>query len=320
MPAQLDPEEVQAIADAMAVGGGEKAPQEVAERDFRIPRRLSLEVVKKLEGTLRNSIPSITRSLQGVVPAELGLDLIAVREITAAGLFENPAPPFVIARFLADKAPGWMVWDPAQALACVQAALGMPDAGGSNVDASRELSFVERRLMARILETLLNPVAKRFGVEVDGMFIAEKPDDIGSWEDEGADADAHRLCVEFSLSALETDSTITLYLPGFLTSGVELDDEEDATEAPAVLGSIPIEIGARFDPVEVPLSQLLEIEVGDIIPLAPVRSAKLTLSVDSRPVASAELGRNYERLAVRVLELFKHEPGGEAPISSPTES
>lgn len=320
MPAELDPEEVQAIADAMAVGGGEKAPREVAERDFRIPRRLSLEVVKKLEGTLRNSVPSLTRSLQGVVPAELELELGSVHEITAAGLFENPAAPFVIAHFTSGKAPGWMVWDPAQAICCVQAALGMPDVDGSEVDATRELSFVERRLMARILETLLQPIARRFNIEVQDLFIAEKPDDIGSWEDEGPDGDAHRLCVEFHVKALGTDATITLYLPGFLTSGVELDEDEEASEAPAVLGSIPVEIGARFEAVEVPLSQLLEIEVGDIIPLAPVRSAKLSLSVDDRPVASAELGRNYERLAVRILEVFENQPDGEQPLNSPTES
>jgi flagellar motor switch protein FliM len=320
MSAQLDPEEVQAIADAMAVDGGEKPPLEVAERDFRIPRRLSLEVVKKLEGTLRNSIPSLKRSLQSVVPAELVLEPIAVREITAAGLFENPSPPFVIARFMTGNAPGWVVWEPSQAIACVQAALGMPDADGSKVDPDRELSFVERRLMARILEMLLAPIAKRFNLEVEGLFIAEKPDDIGSWEDEGPDADAHRLCVEFSLQALETESTITFYLPGFLTAGVDLDEVEEAVEAPAVLGSIPIEIGARFDPVEVPLSQLLEIEVGDVIPLAPVRSAQVTLNVEDRAIASAELGRNYERLAVRVTEIFEAHPEVDLSANHPTES
>jgi len=320
MSAQLDPEEVQAIADAMRVDATEKPPPEVAERDFNIPRRLSLEVVKKLEATLRNSIPSLKRSLQSVVPTELELEPIAVREITAAGLFENPTPPFVIAHFVNGKAPGWVVWEPAQAIACVQAALGMPDMSDGELDTDHELSFVERRLMARILETLLAPIAKRFNVEVENLFIAEKPDDIGSWEDEGPDADAHRLCVEFSLTAFEIEATITFYLPGFLTSGVELDEDQHATEAPAVLGSIPIELGARFDPVEVPLSQLLEIEVGDVIPLAPIRSAQLTLSVDDQPVAKAEMGRNYERLAIRVLEILDLPPEAHAPGMSPTES
>lgn len=315
MSAQLDPEEVQAIAEAMQTGEGEKAPLEVAERDFNIPRRLSLEVIKKLEATLRNSIPSLKRSLQNVVPTDLELEPIAVREITAAGLFENPTPPFVIAHFVNGKAPGWVVWDPVQAVACVQAALGMPNPdGGANAD--REISFVERRLMARILEALLMPIAKRFNLSVEELFIAEKPDDIGSWEDEGADADSHRLCVEFSLKAFESEATITFFLPGFLTSGVDLDEDDDDSEPPAVLGSIPIEVGAQFDPVEVPLNQLLEIEVGDVIPLAPVRSAQLTLSVNDLPVAKAEIGRNYERLAVRLLEIIDLHP--ESIAKNPT--
>jgi len=319
MSAQLDPEEVQAIADAMAVGLGKKAPLEVAERDFRVPRRLSLEVVKKLEGTLRNLVPSIKRTVQGVVPVEMELEPICVREIAARGLFEDQPEPFIIARFMNRRAPGWVVWEPTQAITCVQAALGMP-AGTPELDATRELSFVERRLMARILGALLTPVAARFGFETEGLFIAEKPDDIGSWEDEVGDADAHRLCVEFRLTVLGTEATITLYLPGFLTAEVELDEDEELLETPPVLKSVPVEIGARFDSVQVPLSQLLQIEVGDVISLAPVRSARLTLNIDNRPVASAELGRHFERLAVRVLDIFEAHPFSNAPGSGPTQS
>lgn len=320
MSAQLDPEEVQAIADAMTVGADARPPASVAERDFRVPRRLSLEVVKKLEGTLRNLVPAIKRKVQSVVPVELEVEPLCVREITARGLFEDQQAPFVIGRFMNKKAPGWVVWDPAQAITCVQAALGMPHVEGEELALDRELSFVERRLMARILGALLTPVASRFGFETEGLVIAEKPDDIGSWEDEANDADAHRLCIEFRLEVLGTDATITLYLPGFLTAGVEPDEDVELRETPPVLQSVPVEIGARFDPVEVPLSQLLQIEVGDVIPLALVRSARLTLNIDDRPVASAELGRHFERLAVRVLDIFEAHPYKSAPGTGPTDS
>ena len=102
MTSQLDPEEVQAIADAMSEPAA--APPQVAERDFRIPRRLSLEVVKKLEEALRNSIPSFERSLQRVVPTEIQLEVASVREITARGLFDKAVKRRRMTRREADQA------------------------------------------------------------------------------------------------------------------------------------------------------------------------------------------------------------------------
>lgn len=304
MSAQLDPEEVQAIADAMSVDAGHKPPATVAERDFSIPRRLSLEVVKRISETLRNLVPSLKRSFQSIVPATVEIEPIAVREITARGLFEGLEPPFIVGRFTNAGAPGWIVWDPSQAIGCVQAALGMPDPQINEIDPSVEISFVERRLMSRALERLVAPLAERFHFQVEGLIIAEKLDDIGSWEDQGADADAHRLCIELSLTALDTTTTVTLYLPGFLPAEVEDHEDELVGKAPPVLRAIPVDVHATFDPIEVPLAQLLEVEVGDVIPIAPIRSARLTLSVGDRPVAHAELGRNYERLAVRILDII----------------
>lgn len=301
MSSQLEPEEVQAIADAMAAPTA-VAP-EVAERDFRIPRRLSLEVVRKLEEALRNSVPSFQRSLQSVVPTEITLEPTSVREITARGLFAKVPESFVIARYLTDRAPGWAVWEPEAAIACVQAALGMPVSDEDEIDVSRELSFIERRMMARILDALLRPIADRFQLQVDGLTIAEKPDEIGSWEDEGPDADAHRLCVDLSLTAAGRTSNLTLYMPGFLPAEVELEEEEEVAATPSHMTEVPVEVRALFDAVEVPLSDLLDIEVGDILPLGPVRSARVTLLVDDAPIAHAKLGRNYERLAVRLTDM-----------------
>ena len=46
----------------------------------------------------------------------------------------------------------------------------------------------------------------------------------------------------------------------------------------------------------------------------------VTLNIDNRPVASAELGRHFERLAVRVLDIFEAHPFSNAPGSGPTQS
>jgi flagellar motor switch protein FliM len=320
MTSQLEPEEVQAIADAMAAPTGARA--EVAERDFRIPRRLSLEVVKKLEESLRTSVPSFQRALQAIVPTEIILEPTSVREITARGLFDSVPEPFLIARYLTGRAPGWVVWEPESAIAAVQAALGMPVSEDERIDTSRELSYIERRMMGRILEALLRPVAERFQLSVEGLSIAEKPDEIGSWEDEGPDADAHRLCVDLNLTAAGRTSNLTLYMPGFLPAEVDLDETGPDVSSPGFMHEVAVDVRALFDAVQVPLSDLLDIEVGDILPLGPVRSSRVTLVVDQTPVAHAKLGRNYERLAVRLTDMIAHEelgePSHEQPPSQPT--
>ncbi|MFT5079443.1 MAG: flagellar motor switch protein FliM [Planctomycetota bacterium] len=312
MSNQLDPEEVQAIADAMTDDtGATNTPLDVTERDFAVPKRLSLEVIKKLDATLRISIPRLKRSLQAVLPAEFQLEPTSVREMTALGLFEGIRQPFVIARFESQGAPGWVSWTQEPALDCVQAALGMAhiDADGDDEDdnapeSDREFSYIERKVLGRLIEAIISPLAQVFKFEVDDMMVAEKQDDIGSWEDAGADADDHRLCVDLELIAFGRTSTLTLYLPGFHSKDVEEEEEQLASTPPHHLENIPVEMRALFDSVEVPLRQLLDLEVGDILPLSPIRSTHLTVNVGHEPVARGQLGRNFERLAVRVLEVF----------------
>ncbi|MFT4710309.1 MAG: flagellar motor switch protein FliM [Planctomycetota bacterium] len=312
MSNQLDPEEVQAIADAMTDDtGATNTPLDVTERDFAVPKRLSLEVIKKLDATLRISIPRLKRSLQAVLPAEFQLEPTSVREMTALGLFEGIRQPFVIARFESQGAPGWVSWTQEPALDCVQAALGMAhiDADGDDEDdnapeSDREFSYIERKVLGRLIEAIISPLAQVFKFEVDDMMVAEKQDDIGSWEDAGADADDHRLCVDLELIAFGRTSTLTLYLPGFHSKDVEEEEEQLASTPPHHLENIPVEMRALFDSVEVPLKQLLDLEVGDILPLSPIRSTHLTVNVGHEPVARGQLGRNFERLAVRVLEVF----------------
>jgi flagellar motor switch protein FliM len=312
MSAQLDPEEVQAIADAMQdESGATTQTVDVSERDFSVPKRLSLEVIKKLDGTLRNSIPSLQRSLQAVLPTEFQLEPTSVREITALSLFEKIQRPFVIAKFESQGAPGWVSWSHEPAIDCVQAALGMTKAAPEEDDEEprddpydREFSYIERRVLGRLIEAIIAPLSRVFKFDVNDIMVAEKEDDIGSWEDEGLDADAHRLCVDLELKVFGSTSTLTLYLPGFHSKDVEEVEEELASEAPRHLEGIPIEMRALFDTVEVPLRQLLDLEVGDILPLSPIRSTNLTVNVGDEPVARGELGRNFERLAVKILEVF----------------
>ena len=312
MPNQLDPEEVQAIADAMTdQNGAPNLSLDVTERDFAVPKRLSLEVIKKLDATLRISIPRLKRSLQAVLPTEFQLEPTSVREMTALGLFDGITQPFVIARFESQGAPGWVSWTLEPALECVEAALGVAHVGiedddeeDSDHDPNRELSNIERKVLGRLIEAIISPLSQIFKFEVDGMFVAEKPDDIGSWEDAGSEADDHRLCVDLELIVFGRTSTLTLYLPGFYSKDVEEEEEKLASEPPHHLESIPVEMRALFDSVEVPLKQLLDLEVGDILPLSPIRSTHLTVNVGHEPVARGQLGRNFERLAVRVLEVF----------------
>ena len=324
MSNQLDPEEVQAIADAMKdENGATNIPLEVAERNFAIPKRLSLGVIKKLDGTLRNSIPRLKRSLQAVLPVEFQLEPTSVREMTALRLFEGIQQPFVIARFESEGAPGWVSWTQEPALECVEAAIGVaqivPAQEGQEGeedeevedqeapeprDLNREFSFIERRVLGRLIEAIISPLSQVFKFEVNDLIVAEKLDDIGSWEDAGAEADDHRLCVDLELIAFGRTSTLTLFLPGFHSKDVEEEEEAQRSDPPHHLEDIPVEMRALFDSVEVPLKQLLDLEVGDILPLSPIRSTNLTVNVGREPVARGQLGRNFERLAVRVLEVY----------------
>ncbi|WP_076416949.1 flagellar motor switch protein FliM [Colwellia sp. UCD-KL20] len=92
-----------------------------------------------------------------------------------------------------------------------------------------------------------------------------------------------------------------------LDAGVQSDKEDtDMRWSKALrdeIMDVPIGISTKFIEVELPLSQIMELEAGDIIPID--MPEHVTVLVENLPSFRAKLGRSRENLALKIEEKIK---------------
>ena len=112
---------------------------------------------------------------------------------------------------------------------------------------------------------LLQRVAAALGVTLANPRMISKREDVGAWNDSGTGADRARLRVQLDFEGPGGPSAIDLYLPGVRAPG----DEQGGTleSLPTHLAPVSVELAARLGACDVPLGELLRLEVGDVIPL-----------------------------------------------------
>jgi flagellar motor switch protein FliM len=69
---------------------------------------------------------------------------------------------------------------------------------------------------------------------------------------------------------------------------------------PAHLGAIPVEIGVQLGSTDLPLSELLGLEVGDVILLGVEVGSTLDVYVEGEACASARWGQHQGQLAIKI--------------------
>ena len=237
-------------------------------------------------------MPSLSQALSASLGIAVDVQLGSVSESTAEALFTGLASPFVIQRFRVDAQPAWLVWDPIAAIATVEAVVGA--SGGSQK--GRALSRVEQRLLGQFLATVVERTTAALGAKASQLAIVTNRDEVGSWKDGDKGADPHRLLIELVVSGPGEPSHMLVHLPGFGTHAAAPSTESAVVpELPEHLESVELELRAALPGCDVPLSQLLALEVGDVIPLEADAGNQAIVSIDGRSVARA--------LAIRLQEL-----------------
>lgn len=297
---QVEPEEAQAILDAVRADDGH-APSgaSVAARDFGRPLRLSERTLAEVGKRIAAALPAAEKELGRALRGAHTLSVSELREESAEGLFDDVGPAFVVLRFEVAGQPGWLRWDVAGAVAALEVVLGAPEATPNE----RPLSGVERSLAGRLLGDLLTRLTQAVGVTPSDPRMIAKADDLGSWRDAGARADRARLRVRLELDGPAGHGGLDLFLPGVRVE----DDEEPVVEGavPQHLDAVAVELSAQLGTCDVPLRELLELAVGDVVPLDTPDDADLTVLVEDVPCAVARLGTHEGMLALQILDLTR---------------
>ena len=309
-PALMDltPEETEAI---LAASGARERDPAVAPRDFRQPCRLSRVERDRLRRALGGALPRLERGLSAWLREGASLELADVREVGAVGLFDEDADPLCVLELAVDGAQGWVAARNPDAQRLAALALGESARGREDGDdeppdepAPRRLTPLEAGLVADFLRHVAAGVAASLELEAAFGVLFQEGRALRTALDPELAREPQRLVVHVDLAGPGLEPlTVRVYLPGVVpAANAAPRTPPKERRLPAHLARVPVELSAQLGTIELPLSDLLGLEVGDVVPLGVSRGAPATLLVEGEVAGRALFGGRGGALALQVLD------------------
>lgn len=300
MAAGVEIHEARALA---AVGTPEGRPEEreVAPRDFHLPRKLGATRRAEITMLLHKALPELQEQLLGLLRQECELSVTSLRELSSDGLGGELPQPLAAARFDCGNQPAWIAWQADAAVAVIERILG----AATPSDKARSLSALERGMLARILGTVATNVCQALGMPAGPATVAVNPEDLGVWHDGGAGKDPHRLAIDLAVELGGRASPLHIYLPGFHKNDAARVAEASVRELPGHLVPIDLHLAVELGEAQVPLAELLRLEVGDVLVLGAPRGTPVRVVAEGILCARAALGCRTGKYAARLIDAPK---------------
>lgn len=306
MATNVTPDEARALAQALASESGEpRSAAHVESRQFDRPQRLSTAERSSLREKLRRALPELARELAPSMRGAPAIELVELDEAHADTVPEGLVEPFAVARFDVAGQPGWLVWDCAAALAMLDVALGAAEPGKTT---ARPFTSIERAMFPRAVQGALTRLGTILGLQFGAPTSVQTLDSLGHWRQGGDKAEPQRLLVTLSITGPGGPSTWRVYVPGIVHSERAPARSERPAPLPTHLNDVQVEVRAHLGANEVPLAELLALEVGDVIPLKLPVGESLSVLVEDQACLRATIGRSQGRLALRVLAVERPKP------------
>lgn len=306
MATNVTPDEARALAQALASEAGEpRSAAHVESRQFDRPQRLSTSERSGLREKLRRALPELARELAPSMRGAPAIELIELSEAHADTVHEGLVEPFAVARFEVAGQPGWLVWDCAAALATLDVALGAAEPGKTT---ARPFTSIERAMFPRAVQGALTRIANVLGLQFSTPTTVQTLDSLGNWRQGGDKSEPQRLLITLTIAGPGGPSTWRVYVPGIVHSERPSAKSERPAPLPTHLNDVQVEVRAHLGANEVPLAELLALEVGDVIPLKLAVGESLSVLVEDQACLRATIGRSQGRLALRVLSVERPKP------------
>lgn len=274
---------------------------EVAARDFGEPRRLSTPQLARLSRMTARACTEIGSSLRVWLRSEFTVEIESVSEIHAGALLASLRPPLCLLAFDCAGRNGWAVWDATIATTSTEIALGAVEIKEPK---ARTLTVVERGVLCNMLGRVIALVAQTLEVETKNVRYIADDLQLDLERVDSREGDPQRIAVHVSLKGALGDSVLRIYLcgvkPPALGAPPPVRDTKKGAPPPEHLRELPVELSAQLGSAEVALSDLLGLEVGDVIPLNASITTPIAIYVDGEPCASARFGVHDGRLAIQI--------------------
>jgi flagellar motor switch protein FliM len=161
-------------------------------------------------------------------------------------------------------------------------------------------------LFKRVANCELRELGPVLDFTAEGVRVATFIEELGSPRDVGERFDPRRLLILLELEIPTGTSSLRLYLPPpACDENASVRPDAKKQELPRHLCDVPLSISARLGAADLPLADLLALEVGDVIPLGVHTSSPLEVWAEDLPWANAMLGASSGHLALRLHSLGK---------------
>ncbi|MEY2806863.1 MAG: Type flagellar switch regulator (C-ring) FliN C-term [Planctomycetota bacterium] len=300
---KLTPEELDALV-SMARERAVEAPV-VEPRDFRAPRRLSVDQLAQMVSSVGRALPEGSAHLSSWLRCDCRLEVQALVESTLDLATEGLADPLCAFALDCGGEEGLLLWDASTAVAASECALG----GAPAADlAGRALTNIEARMVEQLLAPLAKSCAKALGGEVKSL--RHLPDAAAALKLRGAAGGAGRVLLQLALDSNLGPSSLRILLaktkaPEIPAAALPAKGAKQAL--PPAFGAVDVGLGVHLGDVEVPLADLLALEVGDVIPLELELDGVVDVHVEGRRCMTARIGHHQGRLALRIAALQARE-------------
>lgn len=304
----VDREEVSALMEGLGDG---VSKADVADRDFRRPRRLSRFELDEAQRRIDQVLSGAEADLSNLLRQEIRLQIQPLEEIHATALFDDLENPPAVVRFRSAGQLGWIRWNVPSAMAAIDRVLGCEPDAGVPASESRSLTRLEQAILVRLLQSVVGVVSEPLGCECVDFQAISQVKGIGSWRDTERTPDPYRIALELEFATDGGSSSLQLYLPIGEARWAEpgrdplpwLAENGQPLDIPDHLDRVPLDVRVELARCELRLNDLLALEVGDVIPLGVSRHQPVDVWVDERPFARGRVGRSQGRLAVQLQEL-----------------
>jgi len=305
---EINADEAQAIREVVQ-GGRDQAKGLVSERNFSQPRHLSAHRLQHLTKVVGTTMQEIGNRMSAPLRSFHKLQVASLSEVNATGLFDACKAPFVILGLQIEGTLGWLVWEERAATATVEQILA-GELAPDQVIEPRPLSTSESRVLESLLRIIVEPIGNSLGLKIKTDGIAQDEEGLKTLRDAGPEADARRLMVHLSFDGPGGPSDMRLYLPN-IHEGDEAPKPKALRKVPGHLDSVRMVMRAELGHTQIPLRDLLSLEVGDVIPLGTEVGGPVHLFVEDRSIAQGSWGQVGGMLALKVTKIDTEGLGNE---------
>ena len=296
------------------------AASQAVPYDFRRPNKFNREHLRAFEIANETFARQFTTVLSTTLRSVSQVSLLSVSQLTYDEYMRSLPNPSYLAILALDPLPGASTFH--VPLPVVMTAIDRLLGGtGEGYYPERPLTDIEdvlvRDLMSRVLhelayawESITEIEARVVQQESNPQFvqIAAPSDMVVAIAFEvrvGTQSGEATLCIPFT----SVQPALDAITEGSIVANRARTSADTVRHAVANrLADVPVDVSVRFDEVHLASSDIVNLQVGDVIPLRHPVGAALTVSVAGEPRFQALAGRNGKRLACRIIDPHAKDP------------